>query len=104
MNDGKAVRIENLYSPEKNRHYSANVQFNADTRYFELIFDNNKKQEKSQKQENEQKDVPKTFRKKELTEDQRSSMSEGKTVKIDGLVDKKGFRKERNQPRAALVV
>ena len=89
LNDGKAVRLENLYSSEKNRHYSANVQFNADKRYFELIFDN-KKQEQSQKQGNEQKDVPKTFWKKELTGEQRDSLREGKTVKIDGLVDKKG--------------
>jgi len=34
--------------------------------------------------------VPKKFRGKELTEDQRSSLNEGKTVRIDGLVDKKG--------------
>jgi DNA topoisomerase-3 len=54
------------------------------------LFDNDKKQ--SQKLENGQNDVQKTFRKKakELTEEQRSSLREGKTVHVDGLVDKKG--------------
>ncbi|KAA6314202.1 hypothetical protein EZS27_035144, partial [termite gut metagenome] len=47
-------------------------------------------QPQSQKQGNEQGDAPKTFRKKELSEDQRSSLQEGKTVYIDGLLDKKG--------------
>jgi len=48
------------------------------------------KPENNQKQENTLKEAPKTFRKKELSEDQRSRMNEGKTVYIDGLEDKKG--------------
>jgi hypothetical protein len=85
LGEGKAVRVEDMTS-SKGTKFSADVQFNADKRYFELIFDNNKKQEQSQKEG----DIPKTFRKKELTEDQRSSLGEGKTVKIEGLKDKKG--------------
>jgi len=87
LGEGKSVHIEDMIS-SKGKPFSADVQFNADKRYFELLFTNQPKQE--QKQENGQKDVPKTFRKKELTEDQRDSLREGKTVKVDGLVDKKG--------------
>jgi hypothetical protein len=88
LGEGKAVRIENLYSTDKNKYYAADVQFNAANRCLMPLFNNEKKQ--SQKQENGQNEVQKTFRKKELSEDQRSSLSEGKTVKIDGLIDKKG--------------
>jgi hypothetical protein len=70
------------------KEFSASIQFNADKRSFEFLFDNNKSQ--TQKQENGQSDVQKTFRGKELTENQRDSLREGKTVHVDGLVDKKG--------------
>ena len=88
LREGGAVRIENMYSAEKNKYYSADVQFNASNRCLMPLFDNGKKQ--SQNRENEQKDVQKTFRGKELSEDQRASLREGKTVHVDGLVDKKG--------------
>jgi hypothetical protein len=55
-----------------------------------LIFNNDKKQEQRQTQGNIQNDVPTTFRKKELTEDQRDSLREGKTVYTGDLLDKKG--------------
>jgi hypothetical protein len=88
--EGKAVWIENMTS-KKNTPFSAYLQFNADKRNFEFRFDNEKQaQSQTQKQGNEQKDVPKTFRKQELSEDQRSSLREGKTVYVSGLEDKKG--------------
>jgi len=87
LSEGKAVYLDNMTSKNGNA-FSASVQFNADKRSFEFIFDNEKRQ--SQKQNNEQKDVQKTFRGKPLSEDQRDSLREGKTVKVAGLVDKKG--------------
>jgi len=95
LGEGKAILVDGMITnkgePFKNPAY---VQFNADKRYFELIFDRDKKHEQSQKQGQEQvngqKEVPKTFRKKELTEDQRSSLDEGKTVYTGGLLDNKG--------------
>jgi len=87
LSEGKAVWIEGMTS-KKGADFSSYLQFNADKRGFEFRFENNKKQEQSQKQHN----APKTFRKKELTEDQRSSLREGKTVHVDGLEDKKGKR------------
>jgi hypothetical protein len=92
LSEGKAVWIENMTS-KKNTPFSAYLQFNADKKGFEFRFDNAKQeqnQSQNQKQGNEQKDVPKTFRKQELNEDQRNSLREGKTVYVSGLEDKKG--------------
>ena len=88
LSEGKAVWIEGMTS-NRGKEFSAYLQFNADKRGFEFRFDN-EKQEKSQKLDNKPADVPKTFRKKELSEDQRDSLREGKTVYVDGLEDKKG--------------
>jgi hypothetical protein len=81
--NGKSVLIEGMTS-KKGTEFSAHLQFSADKRGFEFRFDNDKKQEQSQRE------APKTFRKQELTDDQRSSLKEGKTVHVDGLEDKKG--------------
>ncbi|KAA6300200.1 MAG: hypothetical protein EZS26_003663 [Candidatus Ordinivivax streblomastigis] len=92
LGNGEKVKIEGMTSHAGNK-FDGEVQFNADKRYFEPIFkDKNQKQNQTQnqKQSNEQGDAPKTFRKKELNEDQRSSLQEGKTVYVDGLLDKKG--------------
>ena len=85
---GKAVWIEGMTS-KKGQEFSAHLQFNADRKGFEFRFDNSGQR---QNQDSKQADIPKTFRKKELTEDQRSSLSEGKTVHVEGLEDKKGQR------------
>jgi hypothetical protein len=89
LSEGKSVYLENMMS-KKDTPFSAYLQFNADKRGFEFRFDNDRRREHSQTQNYGQKDIQKTFRGKELTEDQRSSLSEGKTVHVDGLVDKKG--------------
>jgi len=89
LGEGKAVWIEDMTST-KGTKFTAAVQFNADKRFFELKFDNEQTQGKSQKHDDTQFEVPKTFRKKELTDDQRSSLGEGKTVHISGLEDSKG--------------
>jgi hypothetical protein len=88
LSEGKAVWIENMTS-KKNTPFSAYLQFNADKKGFEFRFDN-EKQSQTQKQGNEHKYVPKTFRKQKLNEDQRSSLRECKTVYVSGLEDKKG--------------
>jgi hypothetical protein len=90
LGNGEKVKVENMTTNDGSKQFSAHVQFNADKRYFELIFDNDKKQAQSVRQGNENGEAPKTFRKKELTEDQRSSLSEGKTVHTGELTDSKG--------------
>ena len=79
---GKRIEVKDMIST-KGEKFTGYVQFNADKRYFELSFDEKKQSQK-------QTEVPKTFRKVELTEEQRSKLNEGKTIYIDGLVDKNG--------------
>lgn len=89
LSEGKAVYLENMMS-KKNTPFSAYLQFNTDKRGFEFRFDTDNKHEQNQKQQHTPNDVPKTFRKKALTEEQQSSLKEGKTVYVDGLTDKNG--------------
>jgi hypothetical protein len=91
LSRGEKVEIKGMIST-KGTKFDGEVQFNADKRYFELIFNNDRKQIQSQRQSQtaEQGDVPKTFRKKELSNDNRASLREGKTVYVSGLEDRKG--------------
>ncbi|WP_293303094.1 DUF3945 domain-containing protein, partial [Pedobacter sp. UBA4863] len=95
--EGKPLKLEGIIST-KGTEFSATVQFNADKRYVEFLFDrsnanrqmqgngqNNQTNQQSQPQE-----APKTFRGKELTDEQHKDFKAGQTVYIDGLKDKKG--------------
>jgi hypothetical protein len=70
---------------KKGTNFSAHLQFNADRRGLEFRFQDGWKQEQKHPIE-----MPKTFRKRELSHEQRSSLQEGKTVYIGGLTDKNG--------------
>jgi hypothetical protein len=91
LSEGKVVHLNNMMSKNR-KEFSASIQFNVDRRSFEFLFNSNRmqSQKKEQKQENKPQDVQKTFCKKELTQEQRDSLREGKTVHVYGLVDKKG--------------
>jgi hypothetical protein len=91
LSEGKAVYLENMKNG-RGEAYSGNIQYNADKRYFAKVSDFSQKQyqTQSQTQSREPGDVQRTFRGRELTDDQRDSLREGKTVYVDGLVDKKG--------------
>ena len=89
LSEGKAVWIDGMTS-NKGKEFSAYFQFNADKKGFEFRFDNEKQNQQQSQYSQQSHDVPKTFRQKELTDDQRSSLREGKTVHVNGLVDKKG--------------
>ncbi|EHZ9536620.1 DUF3945 domain-containing protein, partial [Elizabethkingia anophelis] len=80
---------------KKGTEFSATVQFNADKRYVEFMFDrsNSNQQAQSRGQNNQQsqpQEAPRTFRGKELTDEQHKDFKAGQTVYIDGLRDKKG--------------
>ena len=94
--EGKPLYLEGMVST-KGTEFSATVQFNADKRYVEFLFDRNNSNRQThsngQTQENKQnqsQEAPKTFRGKELTDDQHKDFKAGQTVYIDGLKDKKG--------------
>ena len=88
LSEGKKVSLESMYSITKNKYYSADVQFNAASQCLMPLIGNEKKLSKIL--EEGIKDIQKTFRGKELSGDERSSLGEGKTVYVDGLEDKKG--------------
>ncbi|MGJ1419528.1 DUF3945 domain-containing protein [Sphingobacterium spiritivorum] len=92
--EGKPLFIEGMIST-KGTPFDANVQFNADKRYVEFLFDrsNNNRQTQNSKQDNQQsrsQEAPKTFREKELEDEQYNKFKDGQTVYIPNLVDKKG--------------
>jgi len=96
--EGKPLYLEGMVST-KGTEFSATVQFNADKRYVEFLFDRNNSNRQTQsngqnneqsKQQNQTQEAPKTFRGKELTDDQHKEFKAGQTIYIDGLKDKKG--------------
>ncbi|WP_049038272.1 DUF3945 domain-containing protein [Elizabethkingia anophelis] len=92
--EGKPLYLEGMIST-KGTEFNANVQFNADKRYVEFLFDrsNNNQQSQSNQQNNQQSqsnEIPRTFRGKELNDEQYDKFKAGQTVYLDGLVDKKG--------------
>ncbi|MGV0946073.1 DUF3945 domain-containing protein [Empedobacter falsenii] len=92
LKEGKSLHLDGMIST-KGTEFSAKIQFNADKHYVEFLFDNKinvQQNQTSTQQLPESIEAPKIFRNKELSEDQYKEFSEGKTVYIDGLVDKKG--------------
>lgn len=94
--DGKPLYLEGMIS-KKGDEFSANVQFNADKRYVEFLFDrsNNNQQAQSTQQNNQQsneqtqpQEAPKTFRGKELDDEQYNKFKAGQTIYVE-LIDKK---------------
>ncbi|HSH67657.1 MAG TPA: DUF3945 domain-containing protein [Bacteroidia bacterium] len=92
--EGKPLYLEGMIS-KKGEPFSANIQFNADKRYVEFLFPKiaNNLQSKSKGQTDQQnppQEAPRTFRGKELDDEQYNKFKAGQTVYVDGLVDKKG--------------
>ncbi|BAP31958.1 uncharacterized protein CHSO_2921 [Chryseobacterium sp. StRB126] len=96
--EGKPLKLEGMIST-KGTEFSATVQFNADKRYVEFLFDRNNSNRQTQSngqnnqrtnQQSQSQEAPKTFRGKELTDEQHKDFKAGQTVYIDGLKDKKG--------------
>lgn len=105
--EGKPLYLEGMIS-KKGTEFSATVQFNADKRYVEFLFDRSKSNQQSQNNgQNPSQGVPKTFRGKELDDEQYQKFKAGQTVYVDGLIDKKGkkyqgyitFNKETGKTR-----
>ena len=86
LTEGKSLYIEDMIS-KKGEPFNASVQFNADKRYVEFLFDRADPNKQSQ---SKQQDVPKEFRGKELDEQQHQKLKDGQTVYVSGLLDKKG--------------
>ena len=92
--EGKPLKLDGMIST-KGTEFTATVQFNADKRYVEFLFDRNNSNRQTQNngqsnQQSQPQEAPKTFRGKELTDEQHKDFKAGQTVYIDGLRDKKG--------------
>lgn len=92
--EGKPLKLEGMISA-KGTDFSATIQYNAEKRYPEFLFDrsnSNRQRENNQQnnQQSQQQDAPKTFRGKELTDAQYQDFKAGQTIYMAGLVDKKG--------------
>ena len=93
--EGKPLRLDGMIST-KGTEFSATIQYNAEKRYPEFLFDrsnNSNRQQQNNQQNNQQsqpQEAPRTFRSKELTDEQYDKFKAGETVYMAGLVDKKG--------------
>ena len=79
---------------QKPKTYLAPVQFSAARMQLELLFGERGKlamdEHREMQKQTANQEVPKTFRKQELTEKSQLELSGGGTVKVSGLVDKQG--------------
>lgn len=90
LQEGKPLHLEGMIST-KGKPFDATLQFNADKRFVEFLFDRNNIQKQEQgNAQNQSQESPKTFRGKELDNTQYEKFKEGQTVYLSGLVDKKG--------------
>jgi len=88
--EGKVVYVEGMIS-KKNTPFSANVQYNADKHYVELLFDRTNKQQQVQANaQNQLQEAPRVVRGKELSDGDYKKFNEGRTVYVTGLIDGKG--------------
>ena len=88
--EGKPLPLEGMIS-KKGEPFDATVQFNADKRFVEFLFDrNNGSRQVQGNGYNQTGENLKNFRGKELDEQQQQKLQDGQTVYISGLIDKKG--------------
>jgi hypothetical protein len=98
--EGKPLYLEGMTST-KGELFDATVQFNADKRYVEFIFNNTEKQDQKQQQnqehnttnqqiQNRSGEAPRVFRGQELDDKQYEKFKAGETVYVSGLTDSEG--------------
>ncbi|EFK35749.1 Uncharacterised protein [Chryseobacterium gleum] len=92
--EGRPLYLEGMTS-KKGELFDATVQFNADKRYVEFLFNNNqtpqqRQQHNQQQTQSTDQEAPKVFRGKELDDSQYEKFKAGQTVYVDGLTDAKG--------------
>lgn len=90
LSEGKPLYLEGMTS-SKGEPFDATVQYNAEKRYVEFLFDPAKKLSQNEtKQRTVSEEPEKMFRGKELTNQQFDQLKEGKSVYLSGLTDQKG--------------
>nr|WP_199156133.1 DUF3945 domain-containing protein [Pedobacter sp. ASV2] len=84
--DGKPLYLEGMTS-NKGEPFNGRVQFNAEKRYVQFLFDDTIA---GKLQQNIATEPNKIFRGKDLSDEQYQNLKEGKTVYVDGLIDRNG--------------
>lgn len=90
LSEGKPVFLEGMVS-KKGEVFSSEVQYNADKRYVEFLFDSgNSPQQAQNNQEVQVYEAPRNFRGKELGDEQYEKFKIGETIYVDELAKKGG--------------
>ena len=87
---GRAVYLEGMIS-KKGEPFDCPVQFNAEKRYVEYLFEDRGKLAIEAHKELHKNDIPHVFRGKEITGEQHSKLEQGGTVYLSGIVAKSGI-------------
>ena len=92
--EGGPLYLEGMTS-KKGELFDATVQFNADKRYVEFLFNNNRSPQQSRQHDQQQsqhtdQEAPRIFRGKELDDSEYEKFKAGQTIYIDGLQDANG--------------
>lgn len=92
--EGRPLYLEGMIST-KGDSFDATVQFNADKRYVEFLFNNNQRQNQehnktNQQSQNTNNEAPRVFRGQELDDKQYEKFKARETIYVSGLVDSKG--------------
>lgn len=89
LSNGKQLDLKGMVSQKGNR-FDAKVQYNAEKKYVEYLFDEKPKLSVDQITQKEPKEAPKVYRGKEFTDKQHESLKEGKTLFIRDFKDGEG--------------
>lgn len=89
LSQGKAVYLEGMIS-KKGEPFDCPVQFNAEKRYVEYLFEDRGKLAIEAHKELHKNDIPHEFRGKEITDEQHKKLEQGGSVYLSGIVAKSG--------------
>lgn len=90
--EGKQIYLENMVS-QKGKTFSSDVQYNADKRYPEYLFErgeNYKQSQNRQQSQGQSQENPRLYRGKEFNDEQYKKLTEGKTIYVADFKDGKG--------------
>jgi hypothetical protein len=90
LENGEKIKIEGM-SSIKGKKFNGEVQFNADKRYFELIFNSDRKLNQNNIQsETAEIRIPKTLLGATLSEKQQADLKTEQTIYVSGMKNKGG--------------
>lgn len=88
--EGKSIYLEGMVS-KKGKTFDSDVQYNADKRYPEYLFERSANYKQAQNHQQAQpQENPKLFRGKEFSYEQYKKLTEGKTIYVSDFKDRKG--------------